>query len=179
MRRALGFVRRGALVSVLPVCLLSVACGSSGDGSAAVSAADVLTEAPHCPSGANALKIEGAIDSGAIDDTRTTSINAGYQNVGMPKFSASATDANQLAVTIDWAKTLFNGQTGAITGGNLTLPANHPNAGAQFCVTAGHVGFVSGGAEDSAFKFDVTQVKAGADCSGAATAVDLRGCDNY
>ena len=179
MRKRSAIVQLRSVAWVLPACLLCGACGSDTEGSAG----NVLAEAPHCPSGSDALKIEGTIDDGTIDDTRTTNINAGYQNIGMPKFftpvaGLSSLQANQLAVTITWASTVINGQTAPITGGSLTLPANHPNAGAQFCVTAGEIGFVKGGSEDSAFKFAITQVKASADCSGAASAVDLRGCDN-
>jgi hypothetical protein len=140
----------------------------------------VLTEDPHCPSGSDALKIEGTIAGGTIADTRTTNINAGYENIGMPMFNTGPTlgqpGDSELTLTLTWANALFNGQAGPITGGSLTLPPNHPDAGAQFCVTGGEVGFVDGGSEDKAFKFAITDVKAGADCSGAASSVDVRGC---
>ncbi|HWZ89505.1 MAG TPA: hypothetical protein VNW92_11665 [Polyangiaceae bacterium] len=182
MRKQSWLVRFCAVAWCLPPCVLCTACGSD---SSAGAGAEVLAEAPHCLSGSDSLKIEGTIDSGTIDDTRTGSnVNAGYQNIGMPKFFTpigplSSLEPNQLALTVTWATGLFDGQTGAITGGSLTLPANHPNAGAEFCVTAGTVGFAQGGSEDGGLKFAVTQVKAGADCSGAASAVDLRGCDNH
>ncbi|MEO8903938.1 MAG: hypothetical protein ABI627_20655 [Polyangiaceae bacterium] len=176
MWKNLGWVRMGTFAWISS-CGLCVACGSSSDSGASA----VLTEAPHCPSGTDALKIEGAIGDAVIDDTRTSNLNAGYENIGMPKFSTPLStlamlEPNQLPITITWAQSLFDGQTGAITGGTLTLPADQPNASATFCISAGEVGFVSGGSEDGAFKFVVTQVKSGADCSGAATAVDLRGC---
>jgi hypothetical protein len=167
----------------LPLCLLVAACGSTSDGAGggSVSGADVLSQTPKCPAGADALKIEGTVDGAAIDDVRSADINAGYENIGMPNFYTPLSDLvslapNQLALTIDWSAGIFNGQTAPISGGAMTLPANHPDAGAKFCVSAGSVGFVDGGSEDSAFKFDITQVKAGADCSGAAMTVDLRGC---
>jgi hypothetical protein len=128
------------------------------------------------------LKIEGTIAGGTIDDTRTTTnINAGLENIGMSKFytplgTLTPLASNQVALTITWQGSLFYGATATATGGTLTLPADHPTPGAQYCISAGRVGFVSGGQEDGVFKFDVTEVKAGADCSGAATAVDLRGC---
>jgi len=127
------------------------------------------------------LNIEGTVDGAAIIDDRTTNINASYENIGMPNFNTPLStlaplSGDELTLKIEWSMSLFNGQTAAITGGALTLPATHPDAGAQFCVSAGTVGFVDGGSEDNAFKFDITQVKAGADCSGAAMSVDLRGC---
>ena len=164
---------------MLPVCLLGVACGSDG-GSAGGTTDDVLSQAPHCPTGTDALKIEGTINGAVIDDARTTNINAFYQNIGMAKFVTPTSDlvplaGNQLTLTINWGSSLFNGQTGAITSGSLALPASSPQPGAKFCISAGKLGFVDGGTEDGALKFAISEVK-GADCSGSATAVDLRGC---
>ena len=128
------------------------------------------------------LKIEGTIAGGAIADTRVDNdINAGLENFGMGKFSTPFSTlaplaSNQLAVTITWPSSLFDGASSAASGGTLTLPMDHPSPGAAFCISAGQVGFVSGGSEDGAFKFAVTEVKAGADCSGPATAADIRGC---
>jgi hypothetical protein len=128
-----------------------------------------------------ALKIRGTIAGGAIEDVRTSNINAGYENLSDGKFYTPTTSlaplaSNQLALTFEWPGSLLFGETAAISVGNMTLPATHPEAGDVFCVSAGQVGFVDGGAEDGALKFAITEVKAGADCSGAATAVDLRGC---
>ena len=160
----------------LGVTLLTAGCGSSSDAGGD----SVLTQAPHCTA-PDILKIEGTIAGGTLDDTRTTNINAGYENIGMSKFytplaTIQPLASNQLALTITWQNSLFDGASAAATGGTLTLPANHPTPGAQYCISAGRVGFVSGGDEDGAFKFAVTEVKAGADCSGPATAVDIRGC---
>jgi hypothetical protein len=176
MWKNLGWARLSTF-ALISMCGLSSACGSSSDSGGSA----VLSEAPHCPSGMDALKIEGSIGDAVIDDTRSMNLNAGYENIGMPKFYTPLTnlvmlEPNQLALTINWADGLYDGQTGAITGGTLTLPANQSSAGATFCVSAGEVGFVSGGSEDGAFKFAITQVKSGADCSGAVTAVDVRGC---
>jgi hypothetical protein len=182
MREQSGVAGFSRVHWVLPVCLLAVGCGASTDGGGA-GGAGVLTESPHCPAGTRALIIEGSIDGGAIEDSRGADSNAGYVNIGTPKFDTPVSDfvpleSNQLVLTITWKDGLFDGQTGAITSGSLTLPSTHPSAGAQFCVTRGEVGFVDGGAEDAAFKFAISEVKAGADCSGAMSAVDLRGCYN-
>jgi hypothetical protein len=163
----------------LCTCALAIACGGADDGSGAT--AGVLSQAPHCPTDSDALKIEGTIAGAAITDSRTANINAGYENLSGGRFysplsSFSPLESNQLGLTVEWPGSLFNGQTTAISGGTLTLPATHPEAGGKYCVSAGQVGFVDGGSEDGAFKFAITEVKAGADCSGAATAVDLRGC---
>lgn len=160
-------------------CSLLVACGSS-DGDS--TAGGVLGQAPHCPMGTDALKIEGTIAGGAIADFRTSpNINAGQENVPSGKFYTPVStfaplESNQLALSFTWPNSLFFGQTSAISGGDLTLPAAHPQAGAKYCVSKGEVGFVDGGSEDGVLKFVISEVKAGADCSGAPTAVDLRGC---
>jgi hypothetical protein len=179
MRENSGFwVLFGRCLSVC-TCSLLAACGSS-DGDGADSA--LFSQAPHCP-GTAALKIEGTIAGGAIDDSRTgNDINAGYENAAGGKFYTPVFAGlvplaeNQLALTFEWPKSLLFGESSAISTGNLTLPANHPQAGAEFCVSSGQVGFVNGGSEDGVLKFAITEVKAGADCSGAPTAVDLRGC---
>jgi hypothetical protein len=180
MREKSGIWKSFAQCLTLCACSMLAACGSSDDGGG--SAAAVLTQAPHCPAGTEALKMEGTIAGAAIDDSRTApNINAGMENFLGGRFSSPLSDFspladNQLALTFTWAGSLFNGQSGAITAGNMTLPATHPRAGAQFCVSAGQVGFVDGGTEDNALKFAITEVKAGSDCNGVATAVDLRGC---
>lgn len=159
-------------------CSLLTACGSSDDG-----APSVLTQAPHCPTNQQALKIEGTIAGAAIDDTRTdNAINAGYENATTGRFatpfvSLAPLESDQLALTFTWPHALFYGDTSAISSGTLTLPATHPQAGAVYCVSKGQVGFADGGSEDGALKFAITEVKAGADCSGAPAAVDLRGCN--
>jgi len=163
-------------------CSLVVACGSSDEGGGPGAA--VLTQAPHCSAGVDALKIEGTIAGATIDDSRfDNNINAGYENLSggrfsTPFFAIAPLADNQLALTFEWTADLFFGQSSAISTGNLTLPATHPRAGAQYCISAGQVGFFDGGTEDGALKFAITEVKAGADCSGAVTVVDLRGCQN-
>ncbi len=161
------------------MCSSLVACGSSDDGGG--SAAALLRQAPHCPNGTDALKIEGTIAGAAIDDSRTTEINAGLENLmggrfATPFFNLAPLADDQLSLTFTWPGSLFYGQTSAIAGGNMTLPATHPQASAKYCVSVGQVGFVDGGSEDGVLKFSITEVKAGADCSGMATAIDLRGC---
>jgi len=180
MRDKLGIWRGFAVCLCSCSCSLLLGCsaGDAGDGAAAV-----LTQAPRCPAGAEALKIQGTIAGAAIEDVRTMNINAGFENAvsgrfSTPFFNLATLEANQLALTIEWPHSLFNGQSSAISTGTVTLPATHPQAGAMFCVSAGQVGFVDGGSEDGALKFAITEVKAGADCSGAAAAVDLRGCQN-
>jgi hypothetical protein len=179
MRNKLGILRvlGGGLAA--SACGLLVACGSSDGGS---TAGGVLSQAPHCPTGTDALKIEGTIAGAAIVDSRTApNINAGQENFTSGKFytpisTLAPLESNQLALTFTWPNSLFFGQMSAISGGELTLPAAHPQAGAKYCVSKGEVGFVDGGSEDGVLKFVISEVKAGADCSGAPTAVDLRGC---
>lgn len=159
---------------------LLVGCGSSDEGGGA--ATGLLAQAPHCPTDTYALKIEGTIAGGAISDNRASpAINAGQENLTTGKFytpisTSTQLQSNQLALTFTWPGSLFFGQTSAMSSGTLTLPATHPQAGAVFCISAGQVGFVDGGSEDGALKFAITEVKAGADCSGPASSVDLRGC---
>ena len=178
MRDYTAFSWSRALVRVSPLCLFVAACSGSSSGG---SSAAVLTQAPHCTGSGAQLTIEGTVAGSTITDSRTTDINAGYENVGTPNFRTPLSDlagleSNQLALTLTWADSLLNGEAAATTSGKMTLPANHPQAGATFCVSKGDVGFVSGGAEDGVFKFAVSEVKAGADCSGATSPADLRGC---
>jgi hypothetical protein len=160
-------------------CSLLAACGSSDDSGAPEMG--LLTQAPYCVHGPDALKITGTIAGGEIEDFRTTDINAGFENLSGGRFHTPLTNLaplanNQLTLTLEWPGSLANGHTSAISAGSMALPANHPRASAMFCISAGRVGFVSGGAEDGALKFAITEVKAGADCSGAAEAIDVRGC---
>jgi len=172
----------GRCSTLLGACWLLVACGGGDDGNG--SSAAVLTQAPHCPAGSDALKIEGTIAGAPIDDSRVgNAINAGYENAAGGRFRTPFTNlvplaSNQLALTFEWPNSLLFGESSAISSGSMTLPATHPGAGAVYCVSAGQVGFADGGSEDGALKFAITEVKAGADCSGAPTVVDLRGCDN-
>lgn len=182
MRVSSGFGRyRGICFS--PVLLLfAVGCGSDDGGSGTGPTNSALFgQSPHCASNSDALKIEGTIAGAAIDDMRTTNINAGVVNIGSGQFLTPAVDlaplaSNQLTLTIDWSGSLSYGDRAEIAGGKLKLPATHPSAGSAFCVSAGEVGFVDGGNEDGSFKFAITEVRTGADCSGPAQAVDLRGC---
>jgi hypothetical protein len=179
MRDKFGFWRLSGPCLTLGTCSLLVACGGSDDSTTAV-----FTQAPHCPAGTDALKIEGTIAGGAIDDTRTgTTIDAGYENAVEGRFSTPLGNfaplaMNQLALTFEWPHSLFDGQSSPISAGSMSLPSTHPQPGAAYCVSVGQVGFVDGGSEDGALKFAITEVKSGADCSGAAIAVDLRGCEN-
>lgn len=165
-------------------CLLVAACGGDdGDSSNPnTGGSDVLSQAPHCSASGNDFRVEGTLDGVAVDDQRTTNINAGLVNIGNPAFDTplsnlASLDANQIELHLTWKDSLFHGAKGPLTGKTLTAPANHPRAGQPLCVAAGEVGFVSGGTEDGVFKFHITQAKAGADCS-TSVPVDLRGCMN-
>lgn len=177
MREYSGFSRIGARGFVVLVAALLAACSSDGEQKTNA----LFGQAPHCASNESVLRIEGSVAGGEIDDTRTTNVNAGLENFGASSFYTPVTDlaplaANQLAMKINWSGSLAYGDSSAIGSGTLTLPASHPSAGSAFCVSAGSVGFVDGGSEDGAFKFAITELKGGADCTGNAQAVDLRGC---
>jgi len=60
-------VRRFLVLSTSPL----LAGSSSRDDGGAAAAAGLLQQAPHCPQGISALKIEGTIAGSAIDDSRT------------------------------------------------------------------------------------------------------------
>jgi hypothetical protein len=155
------------------------AFSSSSDDSDRPVAAVVLTQAPYCPYGSRALKISGTIGGVAIEDSRTGSIDVGLANDQGSFFTPNEyvipLADNQLALSILWPRNLTPGNVVAISQGNVTPPANH-QAHLRSCIWSGQVGFVEGGAEDGAFKFAVTRVKAGVDCSGEVTPVDVRGC---
>lgn len=149
--------------------------GPSGGGS------ELLTQAPHCPVGTDALRIEGSVDGATVNDQRSTNINAGLTNVGNSTFDTPLVDfaalqPSELEIHIQWAKSLFYGQTDVTSGGTLIAPSGSAHAGQTLCITAGNVGFVDGGSEDGTFKFKVSELRAGADCMGDVVPVELRGC---
>ncbi|HEY5956144.1 MAG TPA: hypothetical protein VIV60_06315 [Polyangiaceae bacterium] len=167
-------------------CLLVAACdsddGNNGNANSNDGASDLLTGAPHCSRSEDDFRVQGTLDGVVIDDQRSTNINAGLVNIGSPTFDTPFSNlaslaASQIELHLTWKDGLFDGTKGPLTGKTLVAPANHPLAGQELCVGAGEVGFVSGGSEDGVFKFRITQVSAGADCSNAVP-VDLRGCMN-
>lgn len=169
-------VRNHCLVALS--CSLLAACGGSSDSSAP--GGELLTQAPHCSSTEGDFRVEGMLDGVAVVDHRTTSINAGLVNIGEPRFDTPFSNqaslaADEIELHLTWKDGLFDGATGPLTGKTLVVPANHPRAGQQLCVTQGEVGFVSGGTEDGVFKFRISKLSAGSDCS-VDVPVDLRGC---
>ena len=172
-------VRKYCLVAL--ACSLVAACGGDDGGDTnSNGSSDLLSQAPHCSNSADDFRVEGTLDGVAIDDHRTTNINAGLVNIGSPAFDTPFSNlatlaANQIELHLTWKNSLFDGSKGPLTGQTLVAPANHPRAGQELCVIAGEVGFVSGGSEDGVFKFRITQVSAGSDCSSSVP-VDLRGC---
>ena len=172
---------------------LCVACGSETDAQSGL-----LGQAPRCPE-ASVLRIEGTIGGNTLSDTRTSNINAGLTNLGSSEFqtplAAAPLESNQVGLEVRWAGSLFYGEVGAVTDGILQAPADFPKIhtpeGAytanSFCVGKGEVGFVSGGPEDGAFKFAITELWQSdssfpAACpsefpaEGETLAVDVRGC---
>jgi hypothetical protein len=177
----LTWVGRG-LSLVAFACALQACGGGDGDGPSG-GAAGLLSQAPHCPAGTDALRIEGTVDGATVNDQRTASdqINAGYSNFTMPTFDSPLTDivplpASQLELHFGWAQSLAFGQTDTIEAGTLVAPSGAAHAGQTLCITGGQVGFVDGGAEDGVFKFRVSALRAGADCTGEVVPVELRGC---
>jgi hypothetical protein len=127
------------------------------------------------------VRVEGNVSDGALADVRTSNANAGLTQLGTSEFktpfSAQGTlPDSALAITLDWSGIIAHGQTAPVTSGQFTLPVTHPLAGQTWCIQAAQIGFVDGGAEDGTFKFAVTTATPNADCSGAATPVDIRGC---
>ena len=194
-----GGKRAGAGGFALPACLFVVLCGACSSDAAP---SGLLDQAPRCPE-ASVLRIEGTIEGSTLSDTRTSNINAGLTNIVSPQFQTPISDlaplqSDQLGLDISWANSLADGQVAAVTGGVLTLPANHTLAAddggaftvGSFCVSKGKVGFVSGGPEDGAFKFAISELWRGtngalypmpcpadlASAGGEALAVDVRGC---
>lgn len=163
-------------------CALQACGGSDADGPSG-GAAGLLSQAPHCPTGTDALRIEGTVDGATVNDQRTAGdqINAGYENFAMPAFDTPLTNlvalpASGLEIHFGWTQSLAYGETDTINAGTLVAPSSAVHAGQTLCITAGEVGFVDGGAEDGTFKFRVTALRAGADCMGEVVPVELRGC---
>lgn len=161
--------------------VFGVACGSDDGGPNSNGGDGLLSQAPHCPA-LEDFRVEGTLDGVAIDDQRSTDVNAGLVNFGSPTFDTPVTNLaklapNQIELHLTWKDSLFFGSKGPLTGKSLRAPIDHPRSGEAFCITAGEVGFVDGGSEDGVFKFRITKAKAGADCS-VDVPVDLRGCMN-
>lgn len=163
---------------VATLVALAAGCGG-GDDSNGSPQGGVLVQAPHC---LDSFQVEGTLDGVAVDDLRTTNVNAGLVNIGTPKFDTPISTlvplaSNQIELHLTWTGSLAYGDFAPLTGKSLVAPANHPRAGQQLCITDGEVGFASGGREDGGFKFHITKLRSGADCS-VDVPVDLRGCFN-
>jgi hypothetical protein len=166
---------------VMAVACLGLAPACGGDDSDGPGGGGLLSQAPHCPTGTDALRIEGSLDGVTIDDQRSTNINAGLSNFGNSSFDTPFSNlaplqSSELEVHLKWMGSLFFGQTGPTTGGSVVAPSGAAHAGQTLCVSAGSVGFADGGSEDGVFKFKVTELRAGVDCTGEVVPVELRGC---
>ncbi|HWA72586.1 MAG TPA: hypothetical protein VG937_09635 [Polyangiaceae bacterium] len=169
------------LVTALSAAALCSACGGSDSDGPGGGGSGLLTQAPHCPTGTDALRIEGTLDGATVDDQRSTNINAGLSNFGESSFDTpfsnlAALQPSELEIHLEWMGSLFFGQTGPTTGGSVVAPSGAAHAGQTLCVSAGSVGFAKGGSEDGVFKFQVTELRAGADCTGDVVPAELRGC---
>jgi hypothetical protein len=117
------------------------------------------------------LRIEGTIEGNTVNDTRTSSINAGLTNIGSFEFQTplvtASLESNQVGLDFRWAESLAYGEVSAVTNGRWQAPADFPiirkragvnQVGSSFCVSKGELGFVSGGSEDGVFKFAITEL---------------------
>lgn len=170
----------GRALSLLVFSCSLQACGGGDDGPSG-GGSGLLSQSPHCPVGTDALRMEGTVDGAVVNDQRTDNSNAGLVNIGQPSFDTPFTNlaplgATQLEIHFGWMQSLLYGQTDEMTTGTLVAPSGAAHAGQTLCITSGDVGFVDGGTEDGAFKFRVTELRAGADCLGDIVPVELRGC---
>jgi hypothetical protein len=162
------------------------ATGSSGSGGAGFAADDakaLFMQAPHCSNTSFSLRIEGSIDGVAVSDIRVENSNAGFVNGGPGDFDTPFTpefplESGQVAVSLQWTASLAYGQASATSSGIVVPPDGHPLAGQELCVSEGAVGFPGEGAEEGVFKFYVREARVGADCTGEAVPIDVRGCMN-
>jgi hypothetical protein len=171
-------------VIVLAVPGLVPAC-SGGDSDGGGDDA-LLSQAPQCPAGEAALRIEGSIDGSTVNDQRTSNFSVGLTSSVASSFDSPARNVvgnlipepqpSEVEIHLRWAGNVSDGQTSPTTGGSLVAPPGTAYAGQTLCITEGAVGFVDGGGEDSVFKFKVSGLRAGADCMGAVVPVELRGC---
>jgi hypothetical protein len=163
-----------ACLGLLPAC-------TGSDPKDPADGSGLLSQAPHCPAGTSALRLEGTVDGVTVDDSRSTNLNVGLTNFGASTFDSPFSNAfplqpSELEIHLKWANSVVHGQTGPTTGGSLVAPAGATQAGRTLCITEGAIGFVDGGSEDGVFKFKVSGARAGADCTGEAVTVALRGC---
>lgn len=154
--------------------------GGSSAGSAPVSSAELsalYAQAPHCLVAAGfAFHLQGTVDGAAVQDDRTTGLNAGFE---IRKFTTPAGDVPlppaQVKLSFEVSQTLNYGEGAAIITGQIVPPVGHPRAGQPLCITDGIAGLPSDRAE-GALKFWIRGARSGADCSGPVVQIDLRGC---
>lgn len=169
-------------LGVMGVVCASLASACGGDDSNGPSGGGgLLSQAPHCPMGTDALRIEGTLDGATVDDQRLSNINAGLVNFGTPSFDTpfsnlAALQPSQLEIHLKWMSSLAYGQSGPTSAGSVVAPAGAAHAGETLCISKGAVGFAKGGSEDGVFKFRIDELRAGADCTGEVVPAALRGC---
>jgi len=168
-----------AILGLIPACSGD---DSSGDGDSNGGAGDAfLSQAPHCSAGQVALRIEGSIDGATVNDQRSTNISAALTHSGDSTFDSpfgnvAPPEPSELEIHLKWARNVLDGQTSPTSGGSLVAPAGAAHAGQTLCITQGSVGLGDAGNEDGVFKFEVSELRTGADCMGEVVPAQLRGC---
>jgi hypothetical protein len=175
-------------VLALAVPGLMPACSGGGSNGGDANGGDdaLLSQAPQCLAGETALRIEGSIGGSPVNDQRSTNVSVRITNSVTSTFDSPAGNVvgnlipqpqpSEVEIHLEWSGTVSVGQTSPITGGSLVAPSGTPYAGQTLCITEGAVGFVDGGSEDGVFKFEVSELRGGADCTGEVMPVELRGC---
>jgi hypothetical protein len=138
----------------------------------------LFEQAPHCTMAFD-YQLEGSIDGGMVHDTRDAGFTGGYVNGTEGRFqtpSGNVPDPTRVQISFRWTRSLAYGDSCTTVGGIVVPPTGNPRAGEELCITRGAVGFVMGGADDGNFKFWLHEARTGADCSGEAVPIDLRGC---
>lgn len=137
---------------------------------------------PRClASEGSIFRLRGTLGGADIADDRATTGGFSQGTNGGDFDSPQAglkVSAGQTEIHFSWATLVTLGAQAPITGGTIMPPSTHVLAGQTLCTTKGVMGFVHGGAEDDALKFRITEAVLGADCSGAAVVIDVRGCFN-
>lgn len=132
------------------------------------------SKVPRCDNGIRTqYQLRGTIDGSAV--TVSGSAFSDFIKGQYRKLSAMAGKV-QVDLSLRWEKPLVFDREVPLTGETLIVPAGHPKAGRQICITEGTFGATpaDGGSSVQVF-FKITGARDG-DCDGPVVPIDVAAC---